>query len=206
MKQLRIIIAILSLYTVGARAETSHRTYKANYRIGVGSFSNYLADAFTQKTLAFSDFSLDFFLSGKLAFSIGVDLHFISKVSNIDLWSYRAGLKYFYYGTGTMNFVVKENFSHGLISKYGLYIGSEIRRYNYSVPEIKAATSTSAAELSVEPGNFLQFNLFGGAEYRYTNHVSFQIEGLFTLGAFAETDLRVRPSSMFLLTGVSYNW
>ncbi len=195
-----ILFAITATLTADSFAqETSY--LKAGLRTGAATFDQIYRGQSSERSYFFPDISLLYFSHPKLALGGGLELHRIVKYSILDFWAWRLTARYYLIGYGVPRVVRTDNFEAYNWSRWGFYAGTDFRRFHYSLPIDPRSIETIETN-----GNFSQFCLSAGAEYRIMPNfdINFEVGG--SVYSFGETDIQIRPYTTYAILGLGYAW
>jgi hypothetical protein len=179
--------------------ETSY--LKAGLRFGVGSFDQIYRGQSSEESYFFPDISLLYFSHPRIAIGGGFEGHRIAKYNILDFWAWRLSGRFYLRGYGVPRVVVTDNFEAYNWSRWGFYVSGDFRRYHYSLPIDPRISNTIPSD-----GNFSQVCAGAGAEYRITPNfdINFEITG--SIYSYGESDIQIRPYTIFALIGLGYAW
>jgi hypothetical protein len=132
------------------------------------------------------------------SFGFGADLHFNLEEQTVALFGIRAIYRLYVFGRGYPLHYKSEALWGSSLSNYAIYIGSELKRYNYFLGENPQITTDYE-----QNGTFYNINLLGGFDYRINHTYEINGEISYTMTSLASTDNRITMNGILYFIGLS---
>ncbi|MBT3236683.1 MAG: hypothetical protein HN353_12075 [Bdellovibrionales bacterium] len=128
----------------------------------------------------------------------GADLHFNLQNKNVALFGIRAIYRLYVLGRGYPLHYASQALWGSSLSNYALYVGTELKRYNYFLGENPSITTDYE-----QNGIFYNINLLMGFDYRLSHTYEINTEFNFTVASLASTDNRITMSGTLFFIGLT---
>lgn len=148
------------------------------------------------------------YLTSKIAFGIGYNVHFDFSDNSVPLKGPDIGVRWYVFGDGTRVRTESSINDTDSLDKYAFYVGGATIERSYflgnNAVAASAANATAASPALSATGSFMGLTAVAGFDYRVARHFELNAEGNMGLFTFSATDDRVRITGRMLLVGLSY--